>query len=119
MQVKWLCALSSISLIGLSSIAYASWTKYGPTYTPGGPIPKSDCLEMMCQYGCVEDDDSGTGYCCSAGQLGDKCWGGQCCQEGLVCSSDTGEGVCEHSSEECEGKAADFPCKKCNTSTNC
>ena len=79
--------------MGVSVISYAEWTKFGAGYVAGAPIPQGDCLEMLCDYSCVEDE-SGNGYCCSAGNKDEKCYGGLCCKEGLMCSSTTGEGTC-------------------------
>ena len=90
---KILSSISFFCLIGISTIVYAEWVKFTGKYEPGKAIPNGDCLEMMCEHGCVEND-SYEGWCCSAGNMGDKCYGGLCCKEGLFCSSFTGEGRC-------------------------
>ncbi len=81
--------LSFSGLVGISAVSYG-WTYYAKN---SRQIPRASCLEMMCQYGCVEDD-KGAGYCCGAGQVGDKCYGSFCCQNGLICSGKTGTSVC-------------------------
>lgn len=82
--------LSFMGLMGLSTIAYGGWTKYGPNFKSGDPIPNGDCLEMICEHGCVEDDTNGKymGYCCpSNGQC--RVESGEdvalCCENGTPC----------------------------------
>ena len=86
--------LSFMGLMGLSTIAYGGSTPNYTKYVTGdGKIPHGDCLEMMCQYGCVEDDTNGkyVGYCCpSLGAFGQSCSSNSvsldiCCQLGLSC----------------------------------
>ena len=63
-----LIGLSVITLFGVSTMAYGAWIKYGTKYTPGAPVPKGDCLEMLCPNGCVENSDTGyIAYCCPGG----------------------------------------------------
>ena len=47
------------SLLLSSSLVYAGWTTKGTDY-------KGDCLEMICEHGCVEDSE-GEGNCCPNG----------------------------------------------------
>ncbi len=80
--MKHLSLLSALMLT--SSLVCAGWTRY---LDGGGTIPKGDCLEMFCEYGCMEDD-SGNGQCCpSDGSKGSNCNLNECCQEGLVCQN--------------------------------
>ncbi len=89
--------LSFMGLMGLSTIVYGgstpSYTKY---VTGDGKIPNGDCLEMMCQYGCVEND-KGVGKCCSsAGKAWASCEVGLCCKSGIC---DNGKCGCETSAD--------------------
>ncbi len=105
--------LSFMGLMGLSTIAYGGsvWTKYGPEFKSGDPIPNGDCLEMMCQYGCVEDENGLNGTCCpNDGTNGSACTIGACCQSGSCingkcgCEKDTdceGEAYCDETSKTC------------------
>lgn len=56
--MKHLSLLTTLLLT--SSMVYAGWTRY---LDGGEQTPKGDCLEMICEYGCVEDD-KGNGECC-------------------------------------------------------
>ena len=49
--MKHLSLLTTLLLT--SSMVYAGWTRY---LDGGEQTPKGDCLEMICEYGCVEDD---------------------------------------------------------------
>ncbi len=97
MKTKLLMTLSLTGLLGMSAISHAGWIKYdGATYNVGDPIPNGDCLEMICEHGCVEEDGSFIGYCCpSDGANGHNCrvnneFVGACCQSGLCIN-----GYCE------------------------
>jgi len=107
--------LSAFCLVCISPLAYGSW--HMTNINVSNMQPKGDCLEMLCSNGCLEDD-KGNANCCSAGNLGDKCWGGLCCQKGLVCSSATDEGTCVEcvKNSDCEGGLI---CSSSNTCGNC
>ena len=95
MSSKLFISLSTVALLGVSTVAYGGWMWYNfdsnkkPISRPiEGKGPESDCLEMICEHGCVEKD-SDFGYCCpSAGAIGDSCRVasgedvGVCCQSG-------------------------------------
>lgn len=59
-----------------------------------GSIPQSDCLEMMCPNGCVEEKGTLIGYCCPGNDLcrvnGKNI--SECCGDGKTCNA---EGKCE------------------------
>ena len=75
----------------------------------GGKGPESDCLEMICEHGCVEKDND-FGYCCpSAGEIGDSCKvNGEdvdlCCGDGKVCKNGKCESKCLDGSKASETK---------------
>ena len=104
MKKHLLLHLGIMGLMGLSTIAYGGWTKYGPEFKSGDPIPNGDCLEMMCEHGCVEDENGLNGTCCpNDGTNGSACTIGACCKSGSCingkcgCEKDTdcpGEQVC-------------------------
>lgn len=73
--------------LGLSTASYGAWTKY---FEGDGHAPNGDCLEMICPFGCVEDDENNFfGHCCpTAGRNGDACTIDLCCQSGMVCGTD-------------------------------
>ncbi len=74
MKTKLLMTLSLTGLLGMSAISHAGGIKYGATYNVGDPIPNGDCMEMMCEHGCVEEDGSFIGHCCpSSGADGESC----------------------------------------------
>lgn len=93
MKSKLFTSLGLVIFIGISAAAYGAIVKY----TSGdGKIPQGDCLEMMCQYGCAEEEGTFIGHCCpSAGSINQVCKSdgvsiNECCQQdkGLVCSND-------------------------------
>jgi hypothetical protein len=61
-------SLLSVLLIS-SSIVYADWTYYPPDIK----TPKASCLEMICEYGCVENNKTGEGRCCPEPVEGENC----------------------------------------------
>ena len=68
MKNKLLISFSAIALIGLSTVAYGGWSWFSkdadPSKSrPSGAVPKGDCLEMMCEHGCVEKDGTYEGFC--------------------------------------------------------
>ena len=88
MQSKLFLSLSVVALLGVSTVVYGEWIRYKGDGTDAR-IPKGDCLEMMCNHGCVEDsDNSYVGLCCDTdGKNGDSCKAGDknvaaCCQSG-------------------------------------
>ncbi len=94
MKTQLFLSLSAGALLGVSSVAYGGWMWYNldsnnkPVSRPvEGKGPESDCLEMICEHGCVEKDND-SGYCCpSDGEIGDSCKVngedvGVCCQSG-------------------------------------
>ncbi len=119
--------LSFMGLMGLSTIAYGGWTKYGPNFKSGDPIPNGDCLEMMCEHGCVEDTN-GEGECCPgegncrtlSGEDVDLCCeDGQICNIGHCCPVETPKWDAEQQKcveclvdEDCEGEATCDPITK-------
>ena len=86
-------SLSTIALVGVSVVTHAAMIKYMDGDI--NHVPQGDCLEMMCDYGCVEDQGTFIGHCCpSAGSNNQACNPGgvnigECCQQdkGLVCSA--------------------------------
>ncbi len=97
MKTKLLMTLSLTGLLGMSAISHAGGIKYGATYNVGDPIPNGDCMEMICEHGCVEEDGSFIGHCCpSSGAEGESCNTDgisvdACCQDGMACEN----GVCK------------------------
>ena len=58
-------SLLSVLLIS-SSMVYAEWITKGTDY-------KGDCLEMICEHGCVENSDTLKGRCCPQPVEGTNC----------------------------------------------
>ena len=83
-----LLSVYTMILLGISTTVYAGWTKY---VFGDGQVPKGDCLEMMCEYGCIERESGHNfeGKCCPAGNLGENCYGGICpCSGEMRCIQD-------------------------------
>lgn len=116
-----------IGVLGISTLAYAEWKRYIDEYMLE-QAPRGDCLEMICQYGCVENDE-GEGHCCSEGTFGSLCdteEGGCACQSGLSCKSDKKCGCPEGFTRRCpkpEGSVcfpSDWICSDgCYNNTDC
>ena len=47
-----------------SSVVYADWTKY--VDRDPSNLPEGACLEMICDYGCVENNETLEGKCCKS-----------------------------------------------------
>ncbi len=56
--MKRLSLLTALMLT--SSMVYAKWVYYPANIE----MPKFSCLEMICDYGCVENTETGEGKCC-------------------------------------------------------
>lgn len=77
----------SFLLLGILGLFAYSSTSYGALKKSNY---RGSCLEKICEYGCVEDETSGEGHCCSKGAFGDSCdaeTGGCACQSTLSCGS--------------------------------
>lgn len=88
--------VSVTCLWGISVMAYGKL--YIDGRTSEGAIPQSDCLEMVCPNGCVEEEGTLEGHCCPGG---DSCRVDgknipECCGEGKSCNA---EGKCESDPE--------------------
>jgi len=108
MQLKWILYFCTGTLLGMSAVVHGGWVKY---VSGDGQTPRGGCREMICPNGCVEDD-AGYGKCCSAGGLGDECWGGLCCQTGYTCDN---EHCCPNGKPFWNG----ITCVQCKASLDC
>ena len=65
--MKYLSLLTTLLLS--SSMVYAGWVAYhyNPETKGYTSAPTFSCLEMWCESGCVENADTGEGYCCPSG----------------------------------------------------
>ncbi len=65
--MKHLSLLTALMLT--SSMAYAGWLAYdyNPEISTYTSVPKSSCLEKLCERGCVEDASTGDAHCCPSG----------------------------------------------------
>ena len=99
--------------MGLSVASHAAdgnwvWYKFDennklnvrPQSAEGGDrkVPKGDCWEMMCQYGCVENEE-GPGKCCpNVGNTGDSCTVAEGMDVAVCCSKNNNNGNCANTS---------------------
>jgi len=99
MKIKLFILLVLVALLGVSVITYAGWTRYDMN---DGQTPKGACLEMICENGCVENDEK-EGYCCPVPE------------EGISCASDKyDERGCKiYAKKECSSNEI------CNTKGEC
>ena len=117
MRSKLFSALSMAALTGISVTSYGiattdTWTLYKEG---DGKIPKSDCLEMICEHGCVEKNND-IGYCCHAnGQCKiDNTDVDACCGEDEFCDNGTCQKkTCTFNGETYQHNDPVLDCGKC------
>ena len=108
--------LSLFSLLLLSSsLAYSGWTRYDKGST--GNIPKGSCLEMICEYGCVENNETLEGKCCSKPVEGENCVSDTTDEYGCklkkkICGTNQ---YCNKTNQICQTIPSCTPCQKFDT----